>query len=151
MRVLGSILAELIDLSNAMSKKEMSRHLSAIIKIMNKFDIAEILDHNVALLKNQTGIMQDLKALKHRIARIEKSLDIENDATNEISSCPITMNMDELKKRLVELEIEKPFIAPLKGPSTSSSCETRFAIPSTPAPKRKSMTPAQDRLKKPRS
>ena len=125
---------------------DTKRWIQGLLKIQS-----EILDHNVALLKNQTGIMQDLKALKHRVARIEKALDIENDATNEISSCPITMNMDELKKRLVELEIEKPFIAPLKGPSTSSSCKTRFAIPSTPAPKRKSMTPAQDRLKKSRS
>ena len=125
---------------------DTKRSIQGLLRIQS-----EILDHNVALLKNQTGIMQDLKALKHRVARIEKALDIENDTSNETTSCPITMNMEELKKRLLELELEKPLVAPPAIPSTSSSCKTRFTIPATPAPKRKSMTPAQDRLKKSRS
>ena len=125
---------------------DTERWMQGILRIQS-----DILDHNVALLKNQTGIMEDLKALNYRVERIEKTLGIKNEVTTESSGCPITMNMEQLKKRLLELKIENPSITSQGDSAASSSSKWESVSSPNTVPKRKSMTPAQDRLKMPRS
>ena len=124
---------------------DTERWIQGILKVQTK-----ILDQNVALLKSQTGIMEDLKALSQRLGNVERALSIKNDTTLDSPSCPITMNMEQLKKRLLELEIEKPFVVSQGGPSSVSFDKSEVVPSTTPFLKRKSMTPAQDRLKKSR-
>ena len=94
---------------------DTERWIQGILKVQTK-----ILDQNVALLKSQTGIMEDLKALSQRLGNVERALSIKNDTTLDSPNCPITMNMEQLKKRILELEIEKPFLASQGGPSSIS-------------------------------
>ena len=124
---------------------DTERWIQGILKVQTK-----ILDQNVALLKSQTGIMEDLKALSQRLGNVERALSIKNDTTLDSPNCPITMNMEQLKKRILELEIEKPFLASQGGPSSISFDKSEPVSSTALFSKRKSMTPAQDRLKKSR-